>query len=95
MSQTARRSVVCVVLALSAGAATLGIGGCSSSGNAKLGSIRGNPTPELDTTSQRRDDIDNKLTVTNDTNWRLFNEELGRLLLLENPSRMTAQPSGW
>lgn len=94
MSQSSRRLAVCVLFVVSAGISVMGVGGCSKV-DGRAASFRGNPTPELDTASQRHDDIDNKLTITNDTNFRIFTEELGRALLLDNPSRMTAQPSGW
>lgn len=82
-----RMTMVLVVAACGCGTM---LGGCS-----RADAYRMNPTPELDTTSQRRADIDNKLTITNDTNLRLMNEDLGRLLLLDNPSRASPQPAGW
>jgi ABC-type uncharacterized transport system auxiliary subunit len=68
------------------------LGGCDSSGGRKH-AYRLNPTPELDTQAQRRDDIDNQLTLTNDTNLRILNEDVGRFWLLDRPSRMSKLPS--
>lgn len=68
--------------------AGLAIGGCSSS-NPQLAEFRGNPTPELDTLSQRPDDIQNRIVVTNDTNLRMMSEDLGRFWLLDRPSRLS------
>lgn len=69
--------------------------GCQSNAEYQASRFRSNPTPELDTTSQRRTDMDNKLTIVNDTNLRSFNEDMGRLWLMEKPSTLTPQPTGW
>jgi hypothetical protein len=45
-------------------------------------------TTEID----RWDDMKNQMTVTNDTNVRLFWSDMGRLLLLDRPSRLTPAP---
>ena len=68
--------------------AAAGLAGCSAQ-QSRLASYRSNPTPELDTLSQRHDDIDNRLTVTNDTNLRQLNEDIGKALLLDRPSRLS------
>lgn len=77
---------------LVAAVGVVGLGGCDSSGGRK-DAYRLNPTPELDTHAQRRDDIDNQLTLTNDTNLRMFNEDVGRFWLLDRPSRLSKYPS--
>ena len=87
MSSPRARTVASVLLlAFLAG----GLAGCSAQ-EQRLASYRSRPTPEIDTRSQRPDDIDNRLTVTNDTNLRLFNEDLGRLFLMDRPSRLSRQ----
>ena len=47
------------------------------------------PSGNIDTAGQTSAEVNNSLTITTDTNWRLFNEDLGRLLLLDKPSRLT------
>ncbi len=83
MSTRRRNAVILATLAAAAGLA-----GCSSQ-DSRLAAYRMNPTPELDTLSQRHDDIDNRLTVTNDTNFRQLNEDIGKALLLDRPSRLS------
>lgn len=79
-----RRRATLVLLAASAAFAV----GCSAQ-QSRLAAYRANPTPEVDTLAQTHDDIDNRLTVTNDTNLRMLNEDIGRALLLDRPSRLT------
>ncbi|TVQ65533.1 MAG: hypothetical protein EA379_00010 [Phycisphaerales bacterium] len=85
-SSRARRAVAAFSLA----GLFVALAGCSAQ-EQRLASYRSNPTPEIDTRSQRPDDINNRLTITNDTNLRLFNEDLGRLFLMDRPSRLSRQ----
>lgn len=62
--------------------------GCNAQ-QSRTVSYRQKPSPELDTLSRRHDDIDNRLTVTNDTNLRMLNEDIGRFFLLDRPSRLS------
>ncbi|MCA3003821.1 MAG: hypothetical protein LW650_11435 [Planctomycetaceae bacterium] len=88
----ARRSAVVVSMGLVA-SATLFAGGCETSAQrAQLNEVRGNPTPELVTLHQRQDDVDNALTTTFDTNLRALPQDLGRMWLLDRPSRLTPDP---
>ena len=84
------------VIAVSSVALTCLLGtGCSSSSDysEKLASeVRSDPTPSLDTLSQRRTDMDNAIAVTEDENWRMFNQDLGRFWLLDRPSLLTPEP---
>ncbi len=82
-----RTSKYCRVGVMLVGAAALVAGGCGS--DSQVSRIRSNPTPELDTLSQRPDDIDNRIAITNDTNLRMFNYDLGRFFLLDRPSRLS------
>lgn len=84
-----RRSVVAVSLLT-----TAVLGACASDDYSYTAAkeIQGNATPNLDTLSQRRVDIDNTIAVTFDTNGRLFNEDMGRFWLLDRPSRLTPTP---
>jgi len=73
-------------------AATLGAAllvGCHGSGRAA--EFRKDPTPVADSLSRSNDEILNRITRTNDTNLRAFNEDLGRLFLLDRPSRLRKQ----
>jgi hypothetical protein len=54
--------------------------------------IRFSPTPELDTLYQRPVDIANALTLQEDENWRMFNQDLGRAFYVDRPSRLTREP---
>lgn len=80
------------VLACVAGAAF--VGGCSSSSvSERLASeYQLNPSPELDTLHERPIDITNRLSITTDENLRMFNEDLGRALLLDRQSRLSPLP---
>jgi hypothetical protein len=51
--------------------------------------MRDNLTPELDTLAMRPDDVDNTLVRSADVYGRLFWEDLGRLGLLDRPSRLS------
>lgn len=72
----------------------LGAGGCArTASEQQLAEIRSNPSPGVDTLTERPDDIDNALTMTFDSNFRQLNSDLGRALLLDRPSRLTRLPS--
>lgn len=83
-----------IAAALVVGAAGL-VTGCESTTpqQEKVRLIRNNLTPELDTMHQRPDDIDNAIAITFDENGRMLNEDLGRLFLLNRPSRLTPEPT--
>lgn len=85
MRRTTQRFAALV--AVSIGAALLA--GCHGSGRAA--EFRKDPTPTADSLSRSNDEIHNRITRTNDTNLRAFNEDLGRLLLLDRPSRLRKQ----
>ncbi|MGD9690165.1 MAG: hypothetical protein AB7K52_10980 [Phycisphaerales bacterium] len=73
--------------------ALCGAGGCSSSpAREQLAEIRSNPTPELKNLHMRQDDIDNQITVTFDTNLRMFSRDLGKFMLLDRPSHLSPAP---
>ncbi|HBS27888.1 MAG TPA: hypothetical protein DEB06_00205 [Phycisphaerales bacterium] len=77
-AQSARSIVAWTVL----GAAAL-LTGCSQADQ-----FRANPSPAEMTISQSDQDVANSLSYINDTNLRQFNEDLGRLMLFDRPSRM-------
>lgn len=73
-------------------AAPLLLAGCASNTAAgRDAEVRSNLTPELQTLSQRPSDVDNKVTLTTDENLRAANEDLGRLMLFDRPSRLTRE----
>lgn len=65
-------------------------GGCNAR-TANIHAIRLNPSPEVSTLYQRRADVLNAITVTFDENWRMFNQDLGRALYWDRPSRLTPE----
>lgn len=81
-----RLSSVCLLLA---GAFVLS--GCNNTGNARLDEVRSDPTPDLVTLSQRDVDIDNAMVVTFDENGRMLWQDLGRMWLVDRPSRLTRE----
>ena len=69
------------------------LGGCAGdTAAARYAAVRDNPTPELDTLYQRPVEIDNRITLTTDENLRMFVEDMGRVWLLDRPSRLTREP---
>lgn len=86
-----RTARVCVAAGLGATALlALCASGCSKGG--RVDAYRLDPTPNVDTMSETPDEIANKTTATFDTNFRELNEDLGRLLYLDRPSRLTPKP---
>jgi len=70
---------------------SLALGGCAN----KAQQFRSNPTPEIDSLGMTHEEIDNRLTVTNDTNARMINRDIGYVLMLDRPSRLTPHPTPW
>ena len=68
--------------------------GCSSSRphNVSFGSISGNLTPELEGLTDRPVDNERNVAVTNNMNWRMFSDDLGRALYVDHPSRLSPYP---
>lgn len=64
--------------------------GCQS--KTSVHSFMANPTPELQTLVERPIDVKTQMAITDDYHWRLFNEDLGRFLLVDRPSRMSPMP---
>lgn len=88
MSMNVSRRWVRLVCIGAGATAMLCLSGCYR-GDDQLSEFRRNPTPELDTLSQRPDDVDNRIVVTNDTNLRNLNMDLGRIFLFDRPSRLS------
>lgn len=72
-------------------AAIAAFAGCSAE-DSQLAEVRSNPTPELMTLGDSMDANVNTATSTTSTNLRAVNNDLGRLFLLDRPSRLTPQP---
>lgn len=70
-------------------AALASLSGCASS---RYQQVKDDATPNLDTLSQRPEDIDNALVVTFDENGRMFWSDLGRAFYTDRPSRLTREP---
>lgn len=80
------------VLAISTLAlAGVALTGCSSGNDSRKAEFRRNPTPELLTLAETRDQVDNQLTITNDTNMRMLSEDFGRFWLMNRPSRLNSR----
>ncbi len=77
-----RRAILCLAPVLVVGS----LAGC------RTYQYRANPTPRIDNMAWTRDEIDNRLTIVNDTNLRTFNNDLGRALLLDKPSELRPGP---
>lgn len=84
-----RRAASCVVVACLLAGGLAGCAGDTAAG--RDAAVRSNLTPELSTLSQRPIDADNRVALTVDENWRMMNEDLGRLFLLDRPSRLTRE----
>lgn len=74
------RGVILGSAALLSAGALITLGGCSDI------------TPELDTLSQRPADVNNRIAITNDTNLRQLNQDLGRAFFFDRPMRTTPGP---
>ncbi len=68
--------------------------GCSSSSpyDVSFGAITGNLTPELQGTTDRPVDDERNLAIANNMNLRLMNDDLGRALYTDHPSRLSPYP---
>ena len=72
-------------------AAVMALGGCYQGGKEHR-EIQDNLTPELMTTSQRRVDASDAVSLTWNTDNRLFWEDLGRAFYTDRPSHLTPYP---
>lgn len=68
--------------------------GCSSSNpnRVSFGAIRGNLTPELQGLTDRPVDNQRNVAVTNNQNWRMMSDDLGRVFYTDHPSRLSPYP---
>ena len=89
MSKLTARCVLPCVIAASA----LALTGCGSSskypGHSK---VAGNLTPDMMGLYTRPIDKNNNYTLSTNETWRMFWDDLGRVSLLDRPSRLTPVP---
>ncbi len=85
-----RRTSLLVSLA-SAFIMLLMVGGCdrSNPNNVSIGSIRGNLTPEVRGTSETSYDLDNKMAIVGNIQFRQASDDLGRVFLFDQPSTLS------
>lgn len=79
------------LLALGAGAA-VSVGCASHGGDPHVGRFRSNPTPLMHTPGETQVESSNRIALTADTNGRLANKDMGRLMLSDRPSRLGREP---
>lgn len=85
MTTTTLRSAVKLV-ATAVAVSFVGIG-CSSDPMATdFESIKSNPTPELMTIAERKVDVERNLATTENQNYRMFWNDLGRMWYVDRPS---------
>ena len=63
------------------------------SGCTRADRYRMNPSPNVDTRAQTGEEIDNSLTIINDTNFRYFWNDMGRLWLMDRRSMLDPGPT--
>lgn len=87
-----RRSLIRLVSCVPV-AAGLFLGGCvyNTPSEEAAAELRWDPSPNADTLHERPVDIENAMASTNDANLRMLNQDLGRLFLLDRPSRLTPE----
>lgn len=92
MSPNARNNArLLLATALLAGAAFSS--GCSSSKDSRVKALRSDPTPEMKTLYQRKDDVNNALAIYFNEMDRMFWQDMGRAFYTDRPSRLTPEPT--
>jgi len=66
--------------------------GCNSEKDVSYGAISGDLTPELRGSTERPIDVDRNMAVTNNLNWRLMSDDLGRVWYTNHPSSLSPLP---
>ena len=87
---TARQNLrPALAVALLAGSSLAFLSGCSSN---SAQAFRSNPTTQMESRGESRDEVENNLALTTDTNYRNINNDLGRFFFSDRPSRLTDGP---
>ncbi|MHC4991253.1 MAG: hypothetical protein ACYTGC_09760 [Planctomycetota bacterium] len=66
--------------------------GCGGEPDVSTDAILGNLSPELRGSTESHEIAEKNLAVTNDTNSRLFFDDIGRVLYTDHPSRLSPLP---
>ena len=83
-------------IAIACAASFLGLtflSGCNY-GDSTIAQWRRNPTPNLMSTDEVKDEIENRETLVNDHNARAIRSDAARFFLLDRPSRLQPGPDG-
>ena len=67
--------------------------GCSHGQHHEWSYIKGNLTPELAGLSETKLDQQRDLAVVNNTSWRAFSDDWGRVWLTDQPTLLTPYPT--
>ena len=87
-----RISVRSAALATSILAGAFMASGCTSDKYHTWDYIKGNLTPEMAGISETKLDQDRDLAVNNDTDWRAFSDDWGRVWLTDQPTKLSPYP---
>ncbi|MDG2422626.1 MAG: hypothetical protein P8M22_01470 [Phycisphaerales bacterium] len=79
-----------VVFSILAG--VLASSGCTSDKYHTWGYIKNNLTPEMAGISETKLDQERDLAVSNDTDWRAFSDDWGRVWLTDQPTKLSPYP---
>jgi len=84
-----RKSTLTTRIAVAAGlcAMSFTLAGCITGADARHAEFLGNPTPDLDTYAETRNDMDNRAATVLDTNFRRLNDDLDRIFFMDRPMR--------
>ena len=77
-----------------AGLMIAAVAGCqvSNPGDVSFDAIRYDPSPELQGLLDLPVDAQRNLAVSNNQNWRMMMDDLGRMLYTDHPSRLSPYP---
>jgi len=84
-----RKSILATRIAAAAGlcAMSFTLAGCITGADSRHAEFLGNPTPDLDSFAESRNEMDNRASTVLDTNFRRFNHELDKVFFMDRPMR--------
>lgn len=84
-----RKTTVATRIAAAAGlcAISFTLVGCISGADERHAEFLSNPTPDLDTYAETRNEMDNRAATVLDTNFRRLNDDLDRVFFMDRPMR--------